>query len=60
LTTTPGWLGVGNHTTFEERQQVGAHDFGFNPENAHAGGGAGEIGGSFFGAAAIVAITQTA
>jgi hypothetical protein len=41
----PGWIGAGNRTTFEERQQVGAHNFGFSPGTSYAGGTAGEVGG---------------
>lgn len=44
----PGWAGVGNRTTYEDREVVGAHDFGFSETN-HAGGkAAGEVGGGLW------------
>ncbi len=43
--TDPGWVGSGNHATFSDREQGGAHDFGFSPQTCYAGGAAGEIGG---------------
>lgn len=42
------WIGTGNRVTFEDREQVGAHDFGFSGQTAHAGGTAGEVGGGFW------------
>jgi WD40 repeat protein len=44
----PQWIGAGNRTTFEDREQVGAHDFGFSANTAHAGGQAGEVGGGLW------------
>jgi hypothetical protein len=44
----PGWLGVGNRVAFEDREQVGAHDFGFSPTTSHAGGAPGEVGGGLW------------
>jgi hypothetical protein len=44
----PGWLGARNREIFEEREQVGAHNFGFSPQTTHAGGAPGEVGGSLW------------
>ena len=44
----PGWLGVGNRLTYEDREQVGAHDFGFSAKTSFAGGAPGEVGGSLW------------
>jgi hypothetical protein len=44
----PQWVDAGNRVTFEDREQVGAHDFGFSGQTAHAGGIAGEVGGGFW------------
>lgn len=44
----PGWAAVGNRTTYEDREVVGAHDFGFSPSTNHAGGEPGEIGGGLW------------
>jgi hypothetical protein len=41
----PDWTGVGNQVTFEDREQGGAHDFGFSEKTDFAGGAAGEVGG---------------
>jgi hypothetical protein len=46
--TDPEWIGAGNRTTFEDREQVGAHDFGYSPTTAFAGGTPGEIGGGLW------------
>lgn len=43
----PGWVGAGNRVTFEDREQVGAHDFGFSA-TSHAGGAPGEVGGGLW------------
>ncbi|HEX3601548.1 MAG TPA: hypothetical protein VHU84_15460 [Lacipirellulaceae bacterium] len=43
----PDWTGVGNHTTFEDRELTGAHNFGYSDTN-FAGGQTGEVGGSFW------------
>lgn len=45
----PGWAAVGNRTTYEDREVVGAHDFGFSAKTNHAGGKtAGEVGGGLW------------
>lgn len=47
--TDPEWLGSGNRATFEDREQAGAHDFGFSADTQHAGGAAkGEVGGGLW------------
>lgn len=43
----PRWAAVGNRTTYEDREVVGAHDFGYSETN-HAGGGRGEVGGGLW------------
>lgn len=48
FTRDPGWIAVGNRTTFEDREQVGAHDFGFSATTSHAGGAPGEVGGGLW------------
>lgn len=40
-----GWIGVGNQTSYQRREEGGAHDFGFSAQTSHAGGKAGELGG---------------
>lgn len=44
----PAWIGQGNRVSFEDREVVGAHDFGFSPKTSHAGGSPGEIGGGLW------------
>ena len=45
----PGWAAAGNRTTYEDREIVGAHDFGFSAATNHAGGKApGEVGGGLW------------
>ena len=44
----PGWMAVGNRTTYVDREVVGAHDFGFSTRTNHAGGTAGEVGGGLW------------
>ncbi len=44
----PGWIGEGNHDRYQDLEQVGAHNFGFNAVTSHAGGTAGEVGGDFW------------
>jgi hypothetical protein len=44
----PNWTGTNNHLKFEDREQGGAHDFGFSAESNHAGGKPGEIGGTIW------------
>ncbi len=48
LASDPGWLGAGNRTSFEDRELVGAHDFGYSAKTNHAGGAPGEIGGGLW------------
>src|SRR5262249_39945062 len=40
LSKDPGWVGSGNRATYEDREQTGAHDFGFSPKTNFAGGAA--------------------
>lgn len=44
----PAWIGAGNRVSFEDKEQVGAHDFGFSAKTSHAGGTAGEVGGGLW------------
>jgi hypothetical protein len=44
----PGWEGSGNRATYADREQAGAHDFGFSPDTNFAGGRPGEVGGRFW------------
>jgi hypothetical protein len=44
----PGWIGSGNRTTFEDREQVGAHNFGYSANTTIAGGERGEVGGGLW------------
>lgn len=48
LTKEPGWAASGNRTTYEDREQTGAHDFGFSQTNLAGGAAAGEIGGGLW------------
>lgn len=48
FTKDPGWIGMGNRVRFEDREQAGAHNFGFSADTSHAGGQRGEIGGGFW------------
>lgn len=49
FTQEPKWIASGNRTTYEDREVVGAHDFGFNAQTHHAGGSrAGEVGGGLW------------
>lgn len=48
LTRDPGWIGSGNRATYQDREQVGAHDFGFSSRTQFAGGSPGEIGGGLW------------
>jgi hypothetical protein len=43
----PKWDASGNRTTYQAKDVGGAHDFGFSP-TSHAGGKAGEVGGTFW------------
>jgi hypothetical protein len=47
LTQDPGWRAVGNRAVLQEREVIGAHDFGFSP-TSRAGGKRGELGGNFW------------
>ena len=44
----PDWISSGNRRTYEDREVVGAHDFGFSAKTNHAGGVAGEVGGGLW------------
>ena len=44
----PEWIGTGNRVIFEDREQAGAHDFGYSGKTNHAGGKAGEVGGGLW------------
>jgi hypothetical protein len=44
----PEWIAAGNRVTFEDREQTGAHDIGFSPDTAFAGGRPGETGGGLW------------
>lgn len=44
----PGWTGAGNRVSFEDREVVGAHDFGYSAKTSHAGGAPGEVGGGLW------------
>lgn len=48
FTKDPGWLGVGNRDSYEDRELTGAHNFGFSAKTNFAGGSAGEMGGDFW------------
>jgi hypothetical protein len=43
----PKWGASGNRATYRAKDVAGAHDFGFSPTR-HAGGKAGEVGGTFW------------
>ena len=46
LSRDPGWIGVGNHASYQRDQGGGVHDFGFSDKTSFAGGSApGELGG---------------
>jgi hypothetical protein len=48
FTHNPHWIGSGNRTTFEDLEQVGAHNFGYSPKTNIAGGAPGEVGGGLW------------
>ena len=49
FSTDPAWTGSGNRERYEERRQVGAHNFGYSPDTNYAGGAAkGEVGGDMW------------
>lgn len=48
LSRDPAWIGSGNHDTYEDLEQTGAHNFGFSTTTSYAGGMAGEIGGDLW------------
>jgi hypothetical protein len=47
FTEDPKWAAAGNRAKYQAKDVGGAHDFGFSPTN-HAGGKAGEVGGTFW------------
>ncbi len=44
----PGWSAAGNRASYEDREVVGAHDFGYSAKTSHAGGAPGEVGGGLW------------
>ena len=48
FTHDPAWIGAGNRATFEDLEQVGAHNFGYSPKTNIAGGVPGEVGGGLW------------
>lgn len=49
FTKDPSWVAAGNRDAYEDREQTGAHDFGYSPQTNLAGGAAaGEIGGGMW------------
>lgn len=48
FTHDPSWIGAGNRTTFEDLEQVGAHNFGYSAKTNIAGGAPGEVGGGLW------------
>lgn len=44
FTKDPGWIAIGNHDTYQKKEETGAHHFGFS-KTSFAGGPEGEIGG---------------
>ena len=48
LSKDPAWIGVGNRTSFEDHDLVGAHDYGYSANTSFAGGSPGEAGGSLW------------
>jgi hypothetical protein len=48
FTKDPGWEGSGNRATYDDREQGGAHDYGYSATTSFAGGKAGEVGGTFW------------
>ena len=49
FTKDPSWIGSGNRLTYEDREQTGAHDFGYSPTTQLAEGAKpGEVGGSLW------------
>ncbi len=49
FSTDPGWIESGSRATYDNAEQVGAHNFGFSAATSHAGGAAaGEVGGSLW------------
>lgn len=44
----PGWIGVGNRRSYEDREVTGAHDFGYSAKTSLAGGKPGEMGGGLW------------
>jgi hypothetical protein len=48
LAKDPGWEGSGNRAAYQDREQGGAHDYGFSARTNFAGGKPGEVGGVFW------------
>jgi hypothetical protein len=48
FTHDPDWVGSGNRATFEDHEQVGAHNFGYSAKTNIAGGAPGEVGGGLW------------
>lgn len=48
LAKKPGWEGSGNRGAYQDREQAGAHDYGFSAATSFAGGQRGEVGGVFW------------
>jgi hypothetical protein len=48
LSREPKFIATNNRAKFEEREQTGAHDFGYSAQTNHAGGAPGEIGGGLW------------
>jgi hypothetical protein len=48
LSNDPGWPDSGNRASYEDRELVGAHNFGFSGKTSHAGGSPGEVGGDLW------------
>ena len=44
----PEWIGTGNRVSYEDREQTGAHNFGYSEKTNFAGGAPGEIGGGLW------------
>lgn len=48
LAKEPKWIAQGNRDSYEDRELVGAHNFGYSANTSHAGGKPGEMGGDFW------------
>lgn len=50
----PQWIASGNRRTYEDREQTGAHDYGYSAATNHSGGAKpGEIGGGLWRSGAL-------